>query len=291
MDGPDILIAECKQLSDVSMSLDDDEDAGWVKMTLRALSSCSHVTKLDVCLSDDRRDDAVEELLADYIKNTSALRELKLIALDCWINLTEALKLNSSVRKLCLAIDFTEEAVFRFATMLKSSENIYALNISTAEESVELLVHHLYPGLSRNQTLISLSCYMKSLPLTKHGYFVRDIIRRNNNLVRSAAHCATGIHSRRCVEAFEVVAKHPALMEKICEIQSVGEEDVAEIVRNALGTVLGFDYYMRVSGVVKHCVVCASGNAHKLQLSDIDEYSWRLIRRFLRVSDILPTTS
>ncbi|KAH9382899.1 hypothetical protein HPB48_023521 [Haemaphysalis longicornis] len=195
------------------------------------------------------------------------------------------------MRKLCLGMGSTKEEVVRFATMLKSSDKIYALNIAANKESTELLLHHLYPGFSRNYTLISLFYYWGGLHLTRRFYLVSDIIRRYNDLVRRATHCATGNNIRMCVEALELVAQNPALMEKICEGKYVGEEDAAEIVRNALGTVLGFDDYMRVSGVVKHRVSCPSGNTHKLQLSDLDDYSWRVVRRFLRVSDVFAAPS
>ncbi|KAH9376152.1 hypothetical protein HPB48_003209 [Haemaphysalis longicornis] len=94
-------------------------------------------------------------------------------------------------------------------------------------------------------------------------------MRRNNDLATRMAHCATGNHSRRCVEALELVAENPALVEKICQVQSVGEDEAAE--RKALGTILGLDGYMRVSGVVKSRVSCPIGNDHMLQVWDLDE--------------------
>lgn len=289
-DRPDILITQCKQLSDISVWL-NDVDTAWAKMTLRELNSCSHVTNLDLWIRRNCIDDGVEDLLADYIRNTNTLRELSLFTPACRRKITEALKSNSSLGKLSMGIDFTEEEAVRFATTLRSSDNIYALKLYTSKESAKRLLNHLSPALAKNYTLVSLECVLISLPLTRNFYYVRDIMRRNNDLVTNAAHCAKGNHNRRCVEALELVAKNPALVEKICKTHSVGEDDAAEILKKALGSIVGLDDYMRVSGVVKRRVSCPSGNDYKLQLSDLDEYSWHHVRRFLRVSDVLPAGS
>ncbi|KAH9376244.1 hypothetical protein HPB48_013154 [Haemaphysalis longicornis] len=119
-------------------------------------------------------------------------------------------------------------------------------------------------------------------------YYVRNIVRRNCDFITRAISCSTGDRSRKCAEAFELVADNPALVERVCELQSVGEKEASQIVRNTLSALQGLDDFMGITGVVKRCVSCTNSKDHKLQLEDLDGYSWLHVRRLLRISDVLP---
>lgn len=301
-DRPDILITQCEQLSSVSLVLIEERDVAWMKMALRALTSRPHVTKLRIHIFYARLGDTIEELIADYIKNTNTLRELglglPLLPLNaaeaaCRTKIIEALRHNSSLRKLFVHTTwFTKEEAALFSTTLRSSSKIFDVRIRTSAKSTEYLANCLYPCFSANYTIVLLrfDC-IDPLLLTKSYYFAKDVVRRNHDLVTRAAYGATGSHSRKCMEALELVAKNPALIEKISELQTVGEQEAEHIVRNALGTVSGLDEYMRASDVVKTRVTCQSDDDHTLHLDDLDEYSWLHVRRFLRLADVLAPTS
>ncbi|KAH9378631.1 hypothetical protein HPB48_019318 [Haemaphysalis longicornis] len=300
-DRPDVIITHCKQLSDVSLVQYDKEDVSWMKMAVRALYQCTHVTTLLIYIPYSESAYAMDELIAGYIKNTHSLKEVRLkwalfpedaVEPLCKMKIIGALKDNTSLRKLFLQSErFTEDEAILFTTMLRSSCKICHLEIFTSLKSTELLVNGLSPGFSRNYTLASLSCHWRDMPLTRHYCFVMDVVRRNRDLVMRAAHCAVGNDSRRCAEALELVAENPALLEKVCELGSVEEQEAVQTVLNALGTTLGLDGYMRVAGVVKSHVCCSTLNDRRLQLTDVDEYSWRCVRRLLRLSDVSPQAS
>lgn len=301
-DRPDILITQCEQLSNVSLVLIEERDVAWMKITLRALPSCSHVTKLRIHIFYARIGDTMEELIADYIKHTNTLQELglglPLLPLSatesaCRTKLFEALRDNVSLRKLFVHVTWlTKEEAAVFSKILRSRSKIFDLRIRTSAKSTEYLLNCLCPGFSANYTLVSLwfDC-IEPLPLTRNLYFAKDVVRRNRDLVARAARGATGSRSRSCAEALEVVARNPALIEKISELETVGEEDAEKIVRSALSDVIGLDNFMRVTGVVKRRVTCLGDETQKLQLDDLDEYSWRHVRRLLRLADVLPPAS
>lgn len=299
-DTPDVIITQCQKLSHIGLCIAEKEDTSWFAMAMSALITCSHVTKLSISISSLGFDHEVEEVIANYIKNTRTLKELRLdlpfLPPDvteeaCRMKLIDALKHNSSLRKLFITnVKFTQKEAVFFTAMLQSSRKIYDLEIWTSKSSAEALVYLLSLGFSKNYTLVSLRWRYASGPdishRTMHYYFVKDIVRRNHDFITRAAHCVIGNRNRRCSEALEVVSENPALIETVCELQSVGETQAAQIVRNTLGWLLSLDGFMRTTGVVKRRVCCAGSKDHKLQLDDLDEYSWLKVRRLLRIADV-----
>lgn len=295
---PDAIITRCKQLCNIGFWLEVKQDVVWFEKAISTLRSCSHVTTLAVDVHRPELERDVQELIADYIKHTITLKTLRLsFPIIFGTNATQsasivktiaALKNNSSIRKLFLVYrEFTDEEASLFTALMKSNKTIYDLEIFTSMASTETLVNRLSPGFAANYTLVSLRFHWRRLPLTRHFYYVNDVVRRNTDLVTRAAHCTAGNVSRTCAEAFELVAENPALLEKICELQSLGQKDAAQVVRNTRATLLGLDDFMRITDVVKTRVTCSSSEDYNLQLNDVDEYSWLQVRRLLRLSDVL----
>ncbi|XP_077551302.1 uncharacterized protein LOC144164994 [Haemaphysalis longicornis] len=125
--------------------------------------------------------------------------------------------------------------------------------------------------------------------LTHQCFAVKEVVRRNASLVTHAAHFITGNSSRRCVNALELVADSPALIDKVCDLARVPEEEAVLKVRDGLRKLQGLDDFMRATRVVSRRVSCERLSQGDLRLDDLDDYSWFHVRSFLRADYVLPS--
>ncbi|KAL1478368.1 hypothetical protein MTO96_035066 [Rhipicephalus appendiculatus] len=59
------------------------------------------------------------------------------------------------------------------------------------------------------------------------------------------------------------------------------------MVRSRLRSVEGLHDFMRLTGVVKECVTCAPSNhGCDMQLQDMNDDCWHLVRRYLSFDDV-----
>ncbi|KAL1477258.1 hypothetical protein MTO96_035883 [Rhipicephalus appendiculatus] len=59
------------------------------------------------------------------------------------------------------------------------------------------------------------------------------------------------------------------------------------MIRSRLRSVEGLHDFMRLTGVVKECVTCAPPvDGCRMQLQDLNDDCWRLVRRYLSFDDV-----
>ncbi|KAH9382701.1 hypothetical protein HPB48_023257 [Haemaphysalis longicornis] len=295
---PDQLVAECRQLSDLKLMYYEPDDSTWFKMTVPVLTGCRHITTLSLDMRFSFQDGAVS-LVATYISQTSVLRDLHLCL--PWflvivnpndtthrLEVLRALEKNSSVRKLTLWENgFNIGEISFLAKIVRSSKVLHTFTLNSFAEQVETFMQHLSPDFYLNQTLVSLQFYATRVRVTRSFFVVRDIVRRNHDLVTCAAHFVIGNRSRQCCEALEAVAHNSALVEKLQEMFSVDEQTAVDSVCKSLHHIRLMVVFMRFTGVIESQLAFCEETSGRLCLQDIDEYSWCCVRRYLRVADVL----
>ncbi|KAH6946266.1 hypothetical protein HPB50_012558 [Hyalomma asiaticum] len=200
--------------------------------------------------------------IARYISATSALKELHL---GIWLPET-----------------FAEGAKIGWAVILESLRQNASVNephviaVSMTAPQIELLADALY--CKRNVHRL-------------HEWFaIRDVTRRNSDFFARAALFVNGtVVDRYRTEALELVAEEPSLWDELAQQLSVSDAEAAALVRTALRSIHSIDDFMRVAGVVKQRVTCESREDGRMQLDDLNEDCWTLVRRLLRVEDYVMT--
>ncbi|KAH7986696.1 hypothetical protein HPB49_025856 [Dermacentor silvarum] len=115
---------------------------------------------------------------------------------------------------------------------------------------------------------------------------VRDTVRRNCGLVTRAAQFARGrTLDRHCAEALERVWRHAGLGE-LAEQLSLSVNKTSAMVRRWLRSMEGVHDFMRLARVVRDCVECNPCQVDRLQLDNLNEDCWRLVRRYLMLGDV-----
>ncbi|KAH9371548.1 hypothetical protein HPB48_014679 [Haemaphysalis longicornis] len=299
-DKPDIIVAKCNQLHDLKLAIYEAEDCAWFKETILALTVSNYITKLSLDLRLIFQDGIISSVCA-YITETSVLRKLHLWL--PWIrlphfqsastdrrNIMRALERNSSVRKLTLEnSDLDGDELAFLADIIRSSQVIHTFVLGSFPDSAETFLQHLSMNFSGNYTLVSLQFFTTRLRVTRSYFIVKDIVRRNHDLVTRAAQFVLGNRSRCCCEALESVHWNSALVEKLCNICSWEETKAAESVCASMKEIRGVVGYMRFAGVVENGLDFVENPCGGLWLDDIDEYSWLSVRQYLRVADVSQT--
>ncbi|KAL1471632.1 hypothetical protein MTO96_039834, partial [Rhipicephalus appendiculatus] len=87
--------------------------------------------------------------------------------------------------------------------------------------------------------------------------------------------------------ALEKVSRHPALVRELAEKEGIAADEAARMIRCRLRSVDGMHDFMRLTGVVKERVTCMPpvGDCG-VQLQDLNDDCWRLLRRYLSFDDV-----
>lgn len=114
-----------------------------------------------------------------------------------------------------------------------------------------------------------------------------EVTRRNFSLVTRAACFVMENRTNYCARAIELVAEHPKLVELVQKKASVGENQAKEMVRRALASITSLNDYMKAASVVKGTVQCIAQQGTRMQIDQLNEYCWRNIRKYIKVSDVV----
>ncbi|KAH7942976.1 hypothetical protein HPB52_003046 [Rhipicephalus sanguineus] len=289
-------LPECKQLSHIYVGCHSADCLVPLHTALCLLPTCSHVTSLCFEIIHELFNSEVSSLIAQYITNTAALRELDL-SLISWEmtaadraerTLLEALLLNSSIRRLSirgLRFDDTETDIL--LKILDSSRTLCDLSLNTYDNQLTIsLTQKLSKNLSSNYTLLGM--HLPWLPdCSGELFIIEEVVRRNASRVTRAAHFVMGTRQKYCAAAAELVRSNPGLVEKVQQLASVDENEAASRIKKSLKSMTELDDFMCLAGVVKHSVSCCKREDAQKQLVDLNSDCWLHIRRYLKVGDIL----
>ncbi|KAH6942768.1 hypothetical protein HPB50_010087 [Hyalomma asiaticum] len=291
-------ILECKGFSEFSAFVYRDEQ-GRVSRILRRLPSLTHLTTAHLEIFKPYADEALSADIALYIATTSALKELHLwmrlrhrfpVAGDVNIDMGLALILES----LCHNTSINELHVFpRFisgpetellADTLKSSRTIRR----APRENPRL--RSGIDGIEHNRNLLCASmddCNISQCEVDQEWFAIWDATRRNSDLVARAAQFVSGtVFDRYGAEALERIAEYPSLLQEVAQLLSLSDAEVTALARARLKSMQSLDGFMRAAGIVKDCVSCYRHVHGDMQLEDLNEDCWSLVRRYLKVRDV-----
>ncbi|KAH7943539.1 hypothetical protein HPB52_009195 [Rhipicephalus sanguineus] len=289
-------LPECKEISCINVNNLMFYGFQPLYSTLRLLPTCKHVRSLCLVMREELFSGTWSSLIANYITNTTLLRELKLeFITGSWndVNrpertLLEALSVNTSIQLLSiesLCFDETETQVL--VDMLHSSRTVWDLTYKPEYHRwTTLFVEKLAQNVSTNYTLLSVNVFRYE-ELCSQLFAIADVVRRNNTLVRRAAHFVGGRRDRHCAAAVELVHFHPVLVTKVQELTSVDENEAVSLINGSLKSFTKLDDFMCVAGVVKDTVTCHRRDDGQKQLTDLNIYCWLRLRDYLKVGDVL----
>ncbi|KAH7944286.1 hypothetical protein HPB52_017938 [Rhipicephalus sanguineus] len=242
--------------------------------------------------------------LAKYIRETTALRELSLSVTDpfntanntatssCWTLLFESLSANKSIAQ----VDIFSNGNFQYNDHLTRTigHSRYISRVSFLDNSAfgdaTDFVSLLSEAIGDNYNLLKVNlCGAKLGVEAKRCFFtIQETTRRNCGLVeRAAAFNGTTPLDWYTASAFEKVARNPALVRELAEKEGIAASEVARMIRSRLTSVEGLHDFMRLTGVVKECVMCAPPvDGCRMQLQDLNNDCWRLVRRYLSFDDV-----
>ncbi|KAH8037845.1 hypothetical protein HPB51_018333 [Rhipicephalus microplus] len=292
---------ECKAFSKFH-SFPYQDDRGEVSRIFRRLPLFSHVTSahLEIWIPDV--DEALSSDIAHYIAEPSALKELHLTiwlrqvfpeAVKIgWAVILESLRRNTSVNDLRVFTRYMSGPDIQLlADTLNSCQNVRRAHVRVAQpEIATVFVRRLCDGIEDNYSILHLTvdgCSLSRSGVGKEWFAVWDTTRRNSDLVARAARYLKGtLVNRDGAESLERIGKYASLQQEVAKLLSVSEVDAAGLIRSQLKRIQSLDGFMRAAGVVKNQVSCKNREDDKLQLDDINEDCWSLIRRHLKVEDV-----
>ncbi|KAL1484461.1 hypothetical protein MTO96_032556 [Rhipicephalus appendiculatus] len=289
-------LPECKELSRIGVGCHHVDWLEPLRTALCLLPTCSHVKSLSFEIIHELFDSELSSLMAQYITNATALREMDVSLVSAEVNavdgaeqtLLRALSLNKSIRRLSIrGLRFDDAKAEVMADMLDSSPTLCELSIHPYHEASTIsLTRKLSQNFTSNYKLISV--HLTWYPdCSGELLTIEEVVRRNLSLVTRAAHFVGGARHKYCAAAAELVHFSPGLVEKVQELASIDENEAASRIKKSLKDISEVDDFMCVAGVVKRSVSCHRREDGQKQLVDLNRDCWLHLRRYLKVGDIL----
>ncbi|KAH7969514.1 hypothetical protein HPB52_019203 [Rhipicephalus sanguineus] len=296
-DNADLL--KCKMFSGIYFAFGVRED---VKATaLRQLLDCSHVTCL--ILDIPRGSIAVSSALAEYVQSTSVLRELQLTtAFDVvsdvsdawWTLIVQSLSRNNSIKDLNICVsDMSDRDAESIVEAVSENTNIRKLTfVACGMMTLSAFLNHLSIGIMGNHTLLGVVLQGRLDEEGKNAsrklFAIFEATRRNSGLLAAAAAFskATDVYRYSAAALERICKRHAELLEDLAELVEVSVAEIAGMAHRHLQKTASLDEYMRITGVVKERVVCHPREDGRVQLDDLGEVCWQMVRRFLMLDDV-----
>lgn len=267
---------------------------------LRQLPSLSQVSSAHIDIWMPLVDEETSSVISMFLETTKTLKKLQLVfsradfnaqyASRHWTSIVEALSRNRSVAELRMSAECVqEEDVELLAGVVKSSRTIHTVHyISERRCHTEAFFRLLSTGVKENYTILSVDLRGYVDKEAAMGFFaVRDVARRNSDLILRAAEFASGRRcDRYCAEALERISRHFALPEKVAQLASISEDQAVALIKESLRSLQGMHDFMRLAGVVRDRVVCEGHQEGNAQLDSLNDHCWRRVRRYLELKDV-----
>ncbi|KAH7944126.1 hypothetical protein HPB52_016342 [Rhipicephalus sanguineus] len=268
---------------------------------LQRLREFDHITRVSIEVAE--ASELLFSALATYIRETTVLRKLSLTVTSpqcpantappsCWMLLFESMSANTSISDLCILSNGKFRYNNRLARIIGLSRYITKVSfmINRSDKDATEFVCLLSETIRNNYNLVKFDLYGSKVGIeAKRCLFtVRETTRRNSGLVERAAafNDATCI-DRYTATALEKVSRHPGLMRELAEKEGIAVGEVFRMIGSRLRSIEGLHDFMRLTGVVKECVTCAPPvDGFSMQLQDLNNDCWRLLRRYLSFDDV-----
>ncbi|KAL3235375.1 hypothetical protein MRX96_048341 [Rhipicephalus microplus] len=272
-DNIDLL--KCKMFSGLTF-VDEREDLE--ATALRQLLDSDHLTSL--VLQIPKGNLAMCSALAKYLQSTSVLRKLQLrtgrsngqgFSQEWWHIIVRSLSRNKSIKKLAFfAHNMSDSDVESLVEAVDGSTSIRKLKVGdTSMTSLRAIVNRLSAHIAQNHTLLGVVLEGRLdqgwLDASRNVFTISEATRRNSDLLAAAAAFR---------KAIELDRRSTAALERIYKLHAVLLEDLAELVEVSAAEIRGNE-----SRVMPR-------DDGSMQLDDLGEDCWSLIRRFLMLDDV-----
>ncbi|KAH7968465.1 hypothetical protein HPB52_008543 [Rhipicephalus sanguineus] len=299
-DNADLL--KCKVFS--GLFFDWDAHEGVQVTALRQMLDCSHLKSLII---DIRRGNlAVSSALAEYVQSTPVLRELQIevrtaladelnLAGGAWWRLiVNSLSRNNSIKDLNISgSDMSDGDVESLADAVSAKTNIRKLSFAACGMmTLSAFVNRLSVGIVGNHTLLGVALCgrldQEGQDASRKLFAIYEATRRNSGLLAAAAAFpkATDAHRYSDAALERICKRHTELLKDLAELMEVSVAEIGGMAHRHLRRTASLDAYMRITGVVKERVVCHPRDDGRIQLDDLGEDCWEMVRRFLMLDDV-----
>ncbi|KAL1483067.1 hypothetical protein MTO96_002137 [Rhipicephalus appendiculatus] len=265
---------------------------------LQRLPSLHHFTSVSLDLHDS--DETLFSSFAEYIRATTALRELRLIGPNAanaapsswWTLFFESLSVNTSIAYLTISASENPTYIGRLARTIGLSRHISRVTYvqCRCEWDPTDFVLPLSEVVGDNYGLLEVQLKGAKLgaDAARTFFTIWDATRRNCGLLeRASAFNQNTPLDWYTANALEKVSRNPALVRELAEKEGIAACQVARTVRSRLSSVGGLHEFMRLTGVVQQRVTCAPPvDDCGTQLEDLGNDCWRLLRRYLSFGDV-----
>ncbi|XP_075558053.1 uncharacterized protein LOC142590086 [Dermacentor variabilis] len=304
-------LSDCPELTAVILSYGYLPHTTDLLSALDVLATCSHVASLTVCL--DFFHIGTYESLCAYIRSASALRAIDLtLRVDQFhadyfhahfpdespidrsmVALCEALSSNLRIAKIMLELTVQlRDDVYPVLARAATNPRLYELCLRGVNENFcAAFLRCLMPGLAQEYNLRRLEIH-PCASANADMFAAQDIVRRNRSLVERATRFAVGDREPYCARPFELLSKHPVLVDSVRARASLrGEAEAADAIKAVERSLrlADVDEYMRLTGVVETRVECNVRHGGGKQLDQLNYDCWTGIQKYLKVADVLET--
>ncbi|KAL1484635.1 hypothetical protein MTO96_032485 [Rhipicephalus appendiculatus] len=253
---------------------------------LQRLPSFDHFTSVTLDLSEP--DQRLFHSAADYIRATTVLRKLKIYVFhsaevapsSCWTLLFESILANTSISDLDIEGTANFSHAGSFARTVGLSRCITRVSYSRfrSECNPTSFVLSLSEAISDNYNLLEIHLYSyanlgaeaKVLLVHSQGNHPKELWPGRTCWCLQPDYCSRSV---RVLAEKEGIRRERNVRDACYEAVSVASK--------------GFHGFMRVTGVVKESVTCLPpADGCSVQLPDLNNDCWRLVRRYLSFHDV-----
>ncbi|XP_072146121.1 uncharacterized protein [Dermacentor andersoni] len=279
-------------------------DPQMVGEALRLLPRFSQISSLSLTVVSGQQfdDDNARAVVANFLETTTTLRRLDLslhtsgpLVYGGREGLLRALARNTSLRTLRIhKMRFTDPEIQLLAATIADSATLCEFGFFVEDNdraALKAFLRGLEPRFSGNYSMLELS--HSAIDGCPQYLAVQRVARRNRTLAMRASHYVMGVnHSKRCARALEEVSCGQGVVRTVAEFASIDEYTAAGVVQQALEELADMATFLKAAGVVQENVICHpvcedKRGGPRLQLDGLDADSWRQIRRYIRLADIV----
>lgn len=289
----EIKIVECEQIRQVSLNIATPKALAWFVAEALPLQLGRRVAGLTLYLAHLNLSHESGSTIAEFIESSHSLERLVLDfsysspmsevrrAILSAVHRNASIQLFHLVYPSCSSLEAEQ-----LARTIRQSKTMCWFTLDLNYEAEQMFLSQIFPDISRNYILVG--AYVEGVPDVGAGEYqnLLSVMARNERLVARAAEFVAGRSSKHYAEALEFVSSSPALVNKLCALASVDEAEASGMINESVRRLQDMDDFMRIAGVVKRRVVCLMKGWGKLQLDDVDEYSWHCVRKYLRLADV-----
>lgn len=289
----EIKIVECEQIRQVSVSIGTPKALAWFVDEALPLQIGHRVAGLTLYFPHLNLSHESGSTIAEFIESSHTLEWL-LLDFSSSLPMPEvrrailsAVHRNASIQRFYLFYPSCSSVeAEQLACKIRQSKTLCWVTLDLNYEAEQMFLSQIFPDISRNYVLVG--AYVAGVPDVGAGEYqnLQSVMARNERLVARAAEFVAGRSSKHYAEALEIVSSSPALVNKLCALASVDQTEASGMINESARRLQDIDDFMRIVGVVKRRVICLMKEWRKLQLDDVDKYSWRCVRKYLRLADV-----